>query len=70
MARNTHQKPCTHSFVVSSATTCMRANGVHTVNLLDTDDPRFGGFRHSLDASKSSQYLSAFVFKMINKSVY
>ena len=26
------------------------ANGVHTVNPLDTDDPRFGGFRHSLDA--------------------
>ena len=23
---------------------------MHTVNPLDTDDPRFGGFRHSLDA--------------------
>ncbi len=26
------------------------ANGVHTVNPLDTDDLRFGGFRNSLDA--------------------
>ena len=43
------------------------AKGVRTVNPLDTDDPRFGGFRHSLDAEM--QRLHAFVFRKINKSV-
>ena len=48
MARNTRKKNL--YALVCCFKRYYEANGVHTVNPLDTDDPRFGDFRHSLDA--------------------